>query len=91
MDNSYHTYTAILPFFAKKIQNFKLQHWSQIAELGFNVVRLGAMWTGVEPEEDNFNKTYLDIIEVWSQPFDLEFNSNKLKSISNVHSFIQIQ
>ena len=36
----------------------------QISDLGFNVVRLGAMWTGVEPEEDNFNKTYIDIIEV---------------------------
>ena len=36
----------------------------QISDLGFNVVRLGAMWTGVEPLERQYNKTYLDILEV---------------------------
>ena len=36
----------------------------EIADLGVNVVRLGAMWTGVEPEEGNINATYLAIIEV---------------------------
>ena len=30
---------------------------------GFNVVRLGVMWAGVEPEEGRINHTYLGILE----------------------------
>eukprot|EP01133_Synstelium_polycarpum_P009145 gene9145-10729_t len=34
-----------------------LQSW------GFNAVRFGAMWPGVEPERGVFNQTYLDVIK----------------------------
>eukprot|EP00049_Salpingoeca_infusionum_P019093 m.360168 g.360168 ORF g.360168 m.360168 type:complete len:488 (+) comp18909_c0_seq1:45-1508(+) len=30
---------------------------------GINVIRLGMMWSGAEPEENNFNETYFQIIE----------------------------
>jgi len=30
---------------------------------GFNMVRLGVMWPGVYPEQDNVNTTYLDVAE----------------------------
>jgi hypothetical protein len=40
---------------------------AQLADLGFNVVRLGAMWTGVEPtKEDVLNNTYVGVLEVQS-------------------------
>ena len=29
---------------------------------GFNVVRLGTMWSGVEPEMGRYNETYLQIL-----------------------------
>ena len=35
-----------------------------IAQGGFNVVRLGVMWTGVEPEKGQINHTYVDILKV---------------------------
>ena len=31
---------------------------------GFNIVRLGVMWPGVEPTQGSYNATYLDEIEV---------------------------
>ena len=31
--------------------------------LGLNVVRLGVMWPGVEPERGEYNETYLDLVE----------------------------
>eukprot|EP01035_Chromulina_nebulosa_P021379 gene21379-27696_t len=31
---------------------------------GFNIVRLGVMWPGVEPERNVYNDTYLDQIEI---------------------------
>ena len=30
---------------------------------GFNLIRLGTMWPGLEPQRDHYNITYLDIIE----------------------------
>ena len=50
------------PWFDEKILDPKRQQ--EIADLGINVIRLGAMWTGVEPEEGKTNKTYLDILDV---------------------------
>ena len=35
-----------------------------IAQGGFNVVRLGVMWTGVEPEKGQINQTYVDTLKV---------------------------
>ena len=34
-----------------------------MASGGFNVVRLGAMWTGFEPEKGQINQTYVDILK----------------------------
>ena len=36
----------------------------ELASLGFNVVRLGAMWTGIEPERGNINYTYVNVLKV---------------------------
>merc|ERR1712110_1256168 len=35
----------------------------QLGEWGFNAIRLGAMWSGVEPEQGQINETYIDIIK----------------------------
>jgi len=32
-------------------------------KLGLNVIRLGLMWPGVEPERGEYNETYLDEVE----------------------------
>lgn len=32
-------------------------------KLGFNVVRLGYMWSGIEPEENVYNQTYIDVVK----------------------------
>ena len=34
-----------------------------MASGGFNVVRLGAMWTGFEPEKGQINQSYVDILK----------------------------
>ena len=36
----------------------------QLAEWGFTAVRLGAMWTGLEPEEEGgVNETYVEVLQ----------------------------
>jgi len=35
----------------------------QLVDWGFNALRLGAMWTGVEPAEGEINTTYIGIVE----------------------------
>ena len=35
----------------------------QLGEWGFNAIRLGAMWSGVEPEQGHINETYIDILK----------------------------
>merc|ERR1712215_384721 len=35
----------------------------QMSEWGFNVVRLGSMWSGVEPEEGVVNETYIGVLK----------------------------
>ena len=32
-------------------------------EYGFNVVRLGVMWSGIEPEQNQYNDTYITILK----------------------------
>ena len=34
-----------------------------MASGGFNVVRLGTMWTGIEPGKGQINQTYVDILK----------------------------
>ena len=36
----------------------------QLQDWGMNVVRLGTMWSGIEPSENNFNQTYINILRV---------------------------
>ena len=48
----------------------------QLGEWGFNAIRLGAMWSGVEPEQgqvNNKNLFFLYVINVFA-----EFRSMKL-------------
>jgi hypothetical protein len=33
-------------------------------EGGFNLVRLGVMWSGIEPEKEQINESYVDILKV---------------------------
>ena len=35
----------------------------QLGEWGFNAIRLGAMWTGLEPEEGAINETYVGVLK----------------------------
>ncbi|ELU12557.1 hypothetical protein CAPTEDRAFT_117937, partial [Capitella teleta] len=37
-------------------------HMDDLASLGMNVIRLGTMWSGFEPEEGGYNQTYIDVI-----------------------------
>ena len=39
-----------------------VENVKQMADWGFNTVRLGVMWTGVNPEIGVFNETYIGII-----------------------------
>ena len=39
------------------------QRIQDTADFGFNVIRLGAMWAGVEPEEGKINETYVEILK----------------------------
>ena len=34
-----------------------------LQRFGLNIVRLGSMWSGVEPEDGVFNATYVNILE----------------------------
>ena len=31
-----------------------------MATMGYNIIRLGVLWAGLEPEEGQYNMTYLD-------------------------------
>ena len=46
-----------------------------LASGGFNVVRLGTMWTGFEPEKGQINQSYVDILKVSTQQMAC-YNSN---------------
>jgi hypothetical protein len=49
-----------------------------LARSGFNVVRLGSMWSGVEPAEGVYNDTYIDILRDIIEVRDL-FSSISLR------------
>jgi endoglycosylceramidase len=40
--------------------SFVKQDIDQLKQNGFNGIRLGIMWSGLEPNKDTFNDTYLD-------------------------------
>ncbi|GMH59992.1 hypothetical protein TL16_g02943 [Triparma laevis f. inornata] len=48
-------------YFQNQVDN--TLEYEMFKKLGFNVVRLGYMWSGVEPNEGEFNSTYTDIVE----------------------------
>ena len=43
-------------------ESLNAQDAKQLSDWGFNVVRLGVMWSGVEPVQGEYNMTYLDEI-----------------------------
>lgn len=43
--------------------SFSLADIENLEEWGFNIIRLGTMWPGVEPERTKYNESYLDVIE----------------------------
>ena len=43
--------------------SFSLADIENLEAWGFNIIRLGTMWPGMEPERSQYNLTYLDIIE----------------------------
>ena len=43
--------------------SFSLEDIENLESWGFNIIRLGTMWPGMEPERAKYNTTYLDIIE----------------------------
>ena len=34
-----------------------------MASMGYNTIRLGVLWAGLEPVEGEYNMTYLDMVE----------------------------
>lgn len=43
--------------------SFSLDDVSNLKNWGFNVIRLGVMWPGLEPIENNYNMTYVKILK----------------------------
>lgn len=43
--------------------SFSQEDMQLLQEWGLNVVRLGVMWPGVEPTRNEYNETYLDLVE----------------------------
>ncbi|KAJ3326551.1 hypothetical protein HDU76_012826, partial [Blyttiomyces sp. JEL0837] len=46
-----------------KQYSFNIDDVAFIADLNINVVRLGVMWPGVEPERGKYDKSYLEVIK----------------------------
>ena len=44
------------------IHSFVEKDMQIISNLGFNVIRLGVMWPGAEPQQDQYNLTYYNTI-----------------------------
>ena len=59
----FHGFNAVnkqFPWYPQQMSNLSLvKHYK---EWGFNAVRLGTMWSGVEPEQGKYNETYLQVI-----------------------------
>ena len=54
---------------------------ADLAASGFNVVRLGFMWTGAEPQEGKFNATYYAIMRT----IVLKLASHNIYTLLDVH------
>lgn len=58
-----HTFDPIYSFSTKDMQ--------QLEELGLNIIRLGLMWPGAQPDNSGYNDTYYDVInEIITQALD---------------------
>jgi len=44
-------------------ESFSVEDADLVASMGFNTIRLGVLWAGLEPTEGEYNMTYLDIVE----------------------------
>lgn len=42
------------------VWSFNSEDIQILKQNGFNAIRLGLMWAGVEPKKDWYNQTYLD-------------------------------
>ncbi|XP_074652974.1 endoglycoceramidase-like [Tubulanus polymorphus] len=49
------------PWYSKDLLNDTVLDYFQ--QWGFNVIRLGTMWSGVEPQKNAYNETYLDVLD----------------------------
>lgn len=60
------------------------EHIKEIKSWGFNTLRVGVMWSGVEPELGVFNETYIGVIDGILS--DLE--ANGIHALIDVHQGI---
>eukprot|EP00091_Calanus_sinicus_P017390 TRINITY_DN37596_c0_g1_i1.p1 TRINITY_DN37596_c0_g1~~TRINITY_DN37596_c0_g1_i1.p1 ORF type:complete len:126 (-),score=41.78 TRINITY_DN37596_c0_g1_i1:554-931(-) len=44
-------------------ESFSIEDADLLPSMGFNTIRLGVLWAGLEPVEGEFNMTYLDMVE----------------------------
>ena len=44
-------------------ESFSVEDADLLASMGFNTIRLGVLWAGLEPVEGEYNMTYLDMVE----------------------------
>ena len=44
-------------------ESFSVEDADLLASMGFNTIRLGVLWAGLEPVEGEYNMTYLDLVE----------------------------
>lgn len=52
------------PWFFSDMLNPDQREFKLMKKMGFNVMRLGYMWSGYNPEPNVFNQTYVDIIKL---------------------------
>jgi len=44
-------------------ESFSVEDADLLSSMGFNTIRLGVLWAGLEPVEGEYNMTYLDMVE----------------------------
>lgn len=77
----FHGFNAVnkaFPWYPQHMSNASLvKHYK---EWGFNAVRLGTMWSGVEPEQGKYNETYLQVIR----------SQLSLLAVNGMHAFLDM-
>jgi endoglycosylceramidase len=64
-----HPYYPILDHFDYKL-SFSAEDMQLMSDLGFNIVRLGTQWPGVEPERGQINTTYINVLKTIIKDMD---------------------